>query len=453
MGTEYERNIETAITSTATQGDPKTLYIKAGAPLDMFAASSWPASFVEFFYGDCAPNLDRPRKVSWRELFNYLMSREELEYCLPGDTANPDIPGGCYRAPGQSRWNTPEFAAMFADTIRKIAILQTTKAVFLRDGHKWKSDMKLIAEATTSDFEALQHLMARHGHRSLSELASLASEHNLMPLHAALKHLTLQTSSIPLTQGYKSSLRQLGFSLNVYDGPLTVFLTTNFADTYSPITITLMNGAGEPLGHRVVNLLEDIPDMPTLQAMHRALAKHPMIQADLFLLLDSFVHTELLCMTAFCGKKAYDNWKARAPPKDDDFASTGEPGIANFPRSALKPLEAQGRGFTHGHEKIISVPQTRAARLKKVFTTAASTESSENELNAWCRRAREAVLQAASTLQYDSAIKSGTQLGVTLPPEPFTARQQNLSKFDGGEEALDEQHLRRPLIPLSLIHI
>ena len=40
------------------------------------------------------------------------------------------------------------------------------------------------------------------------------------------------------------------------------------------------------------------------------------------------------------------------PSTDDD--NTGQ-----LARSALKPLEAQGRGFTHGHEKIISMPRTR----------------------------------------------------------------------------------------------
>ena len=34
---------------------------------------------------------------------------------------------------------------------------------------------------------------------------------------------------IPLTQGYKVSLRQLGYALNVYDGLLSVFLTIDFA--------------------------------------------------------------------------------------------------------------------------------------------------------------------------------------------------------------------------------
>ena len=85
--------------------------------------------------------------------------------------------------------------------------------------------------------------------------------------------------------------------------------------------------------------------------------------------------------------------------REDDFASNIQIGIAQFPRSALKPLEAQGRGFTHGHEKIISVPQTRAARLKQLFTNAAATEHGEDELSRWCQQAREAVIY--NILTYD----------------------------------------------------
>ena len=74
---------------------------------------------------------------------------------------------------------------------------------------------------------------------------------------------------------------------------------------YSPITVVLMNGAGEPLGKREVNLLDNEPRMPTLQAMHRALAKHPMLQVELFLLLDELVHTQLCYMNAFIGVRRY----------------------------------------------------------------------------------------------------------------------------------------------------
>ena len=102
--------------------------------------------------------------------------------------------------------------------------------------------------------------------------------------------------------GYKVGLRQLGFALNIHDGPLSVFLAANSADIYSPITVTLINGASEPLGKREVNLLHSVPCMPTLQAMRRALPKHTILQVRLVLLMDGLMRTELLCMSAFIGK-------------------------------------------------------------------------------------------------------------------------------------------------------
>ena len=352
MGGEYQQQMTDVLASTR-MGDvkantPRTLHIRSGKPVNMFEAQAWAAAFVEFFYGDCAPNLARPRKIGLRELFLYLATREELEYSLEADKDDPLIPGGCYRAPSNSRYNTPEFMAIFADVVRKVRILQTTKHMSEGATPKWRIDIQAICDAKIEHFEQLAAILARHGQQSMPEMMRAAAEHKLLPLFKALQYVTFQTANIPLTQGYKMSLRQLGFALNVYDGPLSIFLTTNFADMYSPITVILMNGAGEPLGKREVNLLDNEPHMPTLQAMHRALAKHPMLQVELFLLLDDLVHTELCCMGAFIGVRRYG---CRQPVREDDFASTIQIGIAQFPRSALKPLEAQGRGFTHGHEK------------------------------------------------------------------------------------------------------
>ena len=452
MGEKYQQEMETALAASRMQGatanTPRTLHVRSGKPVNMFEPAAWPAAFVEFFYGDCAPNLDRPRRVGVRQLFHYLANREELEYSLEADKDDPLIPGGCYRAPPQSRWNTPEFMAIFADVVRKLHILQTTKHMWEGAAPKWQVDIKAICNAKVEHFEQLSVILARQGQQSMPEMMRAAAEHKLLPLFKALQYVTFQTANIPLTQGYKMSLRQLGFALNLYDGPLTVFLTTNFADTYSPITATLMRGAGEPLGPREVNLLDNVPNMPTLQAMHRALAKHPMLQVNLFLLLDQLVHQELCCMNAFIGMCGYKEHR-RPPDREDDYATTGQVGIAQLPRSALKPLEAQGRGFTHGHEKIISVPRTRAARLKQWFRQAAATEHGEDELSRWCQQARQAVLQAACTLQYDSAVLSGTQLGVPLRPEPFSNRQQKCSRFDGLVEEADDKAPRRHLIPVT----
>ena len=181
-----------------------------------------------------------------RQLFDYLIGREELQYNLAADASDPLVPGGCYRAPAQSRWNTPELIAVFADTLRKQHILTTTQHMWKGAGRQWAIDIQTIRNAKVERFEQLATILARHGHQGFAQLMHTAAEHKLQPLLKALQYVTFQTSNIPLTQGYKVSLRQLGYGLNVYDGPLSIFLTTNFADTYSPITVTLMSGAGEP---------------------------------------------------------------------------------------------------------------------------------------------------------------------------------------------------------------
>ena len=220
MGQEYQHQMNDALQAARMQGakanTPRTLHIRSGKPVNLFEASAWPAAFVEFFYGDCAPNLDRPRKVGIRELFHYLARREELEYSLETDRDDPLIPGGCYRAPPQSRWNTPEFMAIFADVVRKLRILQTTKHMWEGATPKWRIDIQAICDAKVEHFEQLSAILARHGSQSMADMMRVAAEQKLLPLFKALQYVTFQTANIPLTQGYKMSLRHLGFALNVY---------------------------------------------------------------------------------------------------------------------------------------------------------------------------------------------------------------------------------------------
>ena len=72
--------------------------------------------------------------MSVKHLFKYLLQREELEYKLASDKVDPLFPGGCYRAPPHSRWNTPEFTAVLADTLRNMAILTTTQHMCRSNG-------------------------------------------------------------------------------------------------------------------------------------------------------------------------------------------------------------------------------------------------------------------------------------------------------------------------------
>ena len=140
----------------------------------------------------------------------------------------------------------------------------------------------------------------------------------------------------------------------------------------------------------------------------------------------------------------------RGPSREDDYATTCQIGLAQLVRSALKPLEAQGRGFEHGHQKLMCVPRTRAARLKELFTrSAAAAEHAEDELARFCRVARQELLRAACSLQYDSAVVPGRQLGVPLRPEPFSQLQQRRCRHDGEVEEMHDHVPRRPLIPVT----
>ena len=67
MGGEYQQQMTDALASArmcnGKANTSGTLRIRSGKPVNMFEAQAWPAAFVEFFYGDCTPNLARPRKV------------------------------------------------------------------------------------------------------------------------------------------------------------------------------------------------------------------------------------------------------------------------------------------------------------------------------------------------------------------------------------------------------
>ena len=333
--------------------------------MSFFEPATWVACFVEFLYGDCVPNLDRPVKISWRRLFRYLMNREELEYHLASDKDDPLIPGGRYIGPAQSRWNTPEFAAVFVDTVRKLQVLQSTKGFFTKHAKTFAQDLRLIAKATDKDFELFQANLRTDALQggSIPALISAAKQQAMPSVQKVLQHMLMHTTNVAMTQGNKMTIRHMGQAMNLRFGPFAAFFTTNFADTYNPLTVVLHQGAGEPLGPRSMDIRQDSPSMPTSQAMHKMVAAHPMTQANLFLLLDALTHQHLLCVrNVFLGHRKYDpsyQWQ-KEPPTEDDFASTGDFGIAGLARGLVKALEAQGRGFAHGHEKVHSEPQTKA---------------------------------------------------------------------------------------------
>ena len=105
-----------------------------------------------------------------------------------------------------------------------------------------------------------------------------------------------------------------------------------------------------------------------------------------------------------------------------------------------QPLEAQGRGFSHGHAKGHS---RVGAGIRWVRRTLGGHGG---ELLGAVKLLRTRLLGAAATVQYESAREPGVQLGVSVPVEPFTALQQKQSRMDGGFEV---DGTRRDLVPVS----
>ena len=410
------------------------LQVQTGAALSTFDAQCWPLCFTEFFYGDCAPNLKRPAPLTFKQVFSYLMLREELEYALEDDEEP-------YRAKAMCRWDKPKFAMVFASVLRSLRLLQSAKMAF--GGRKcettFKRDLGIIANASAADFERARAVLPAEGSVISAFTSPAVRENNTV--HTALKHLLMSTATVPLTEGHKMATRHFGFALSNHFGSLKLFYTANFADTYSPITVMLYDGEfcgvalehARCLGRRSVNLFENAPEMPTLRDMHRIVAAHPTIQARLFIHLERVLMTELLCIQgAFIGFVALDTMNDSGLPGvhsyEDDYASNGEPGLANFATAVLDPLEAQGRGFSHGHKKTMGVPRTAEAKLRQMF------EQDDGALRESLQRARDELLRCAATIMYDSATLPADQFGEKVLPEPFSKRQQVQSRLDGGEE-------------------
>ena len=193
------------------------------------------------------------------------------------------------------------------------------------------------------------------------------------------------------------------------------------------MTKVLAQGAQEPLGRCSLNLHQDAPAMPTSQELHKIVALRPMIQANLFLLLDALTHVNLLATRrVFLGKQRYDvifKWD-REPYVEDDYKSNGDLGIAGLVRGVIKALEAQGRGFAHGHEEVHSDPCTKAIDLIMLFCGVTEHANTEERLESWMRGHRHACLSDACTKQYDSAVESARQLGYGDLKEVCTAEER-----------------------------
>ena len=133
----------------------------------MFDSEALPAAYTEFLYGDCVPHLKRDTKVPIQMIFAALPNREELEYQLQDDVEP-------YVASTRSRFDTPEFYAVFGSIMKTLKVFQAMGASMDRVGfHK---DLKIIAGSSSADFvrAALHDSMPRSNTDLMHTVATTA---------------------------------------------------------------------------------------------------------------------------------------------------------------------------------------------------------------------------------------------------------------------------------------
>ena len=167
------------------------------------------------------------------------------------------------------------------------------------------------------------------------------------------------------------------------------------------------------------------------------------------------------------------NFKLPSPTghdsREDDFASNGLRGLADFVTALFKAIEAQQRGFAHGHGKVHSIPDgTRGlmqcledvlGEINALRETSGGEHPAQEKVDAIVESHTESynkkLIESASTRQYESATLPAKQLGLILPDAPFSEKQQRQSRFDGGME--DDNVTPRPLVavrpPEELAHV
>jgi len=157
-----------------------------------------------------------------------------------------------YVASRRSRFDSPEFYAVFAMFLRSLKLLQSTKAAVDKVG--FGKDFKNIASLSSQDI--VSAALHESQPRTNQDLITTAGNEKV---GAALLHLSFSTATVPLTDGNKMRLHHFGCAMNRVFGPLTAFHTHNYAGNYSPEILTLQGTESTALKNKLQNKI-----MPTL---------------------------------------------------------------------------------------------------------------------------------------------------------------------------------------------
>jgi len=146
--------------------------------------------------------------------------------------------------------------------------------------------------------------------------------------------------------------------------------------------------------------------------------------------------------------------------KEDDYASTGFRGLADFATALSKVIESQARGFAHGLGKVRSIPdgingllsslEKVIEQIRALISYSDGVHPAEDVVEAIVAAKmasyNEPLVASTSTRQYESATLPARQLGQQMRNVLFSEKQQRQSRYDEGLE--DDGVRPRPLVPI-----
>ena len=135
-------------------------------------------------------------------------------------------------------------------------------------------------------------------------------------------------------------------------------ITIETIDNYSPEILQLHSSEPPVIGY-IQNIV-----MPTLQQVHQKTAASPRSTAKLFLLMEELSYRHLYRVDRAMLGNFHIASAAGVFDREDDYASSGFRGLADFVTALFKCIESQARGFAHGHGKVHSIPDCSRDLLK-----------------------------------------------------------------------------------------
>ena len=360
--------------------------------------------------------------MNFLECVQMLLSREELAYDLPGEQP------GSYQPPQPSRWRQSAiFVPIAYDMQRRLNLLQASKAHVKRRG--FQTACKSIAGLTP---ELLLKAIAMLGEgadfRTLIRNDGVPAE-----VRAAVQALILCTGDVIGTEGHRTQIRHNIHAYGTHFGQSHVFITPNIADNRLALLVELHTGPKDDPHYRGktaedvaagverfrLNLLDESPEMPTGEEMMCILAADSVAQAKVFHLMITLFFTIVFGTTPPLQREFITApWTRNF---EDGFAASGLGGCFGDVACAIGPVETQGRGSQHPHTLVTLLGHALAMRLLQIM------EGSDKQAAVVLRKWREAVLDAAQRIQYDSQQFLAKQLNITAVPTPLNEEQRSKS--------------------------